>query len=53
MSYRTNHTIFINSILTMKKQIFTFFLSLIPFIGWAQEQTASPFHKGDHEADCS
>ena len=49
MSYRTNHTIFINSILTMKKQIFTFFLSLIPFIGRAQEQTASPFHKGDHE----
>lgn len=49
MSDRTNHTIFINSILTMKKQIFTFFLSLIPFIGWAQEQTASPFHEGDHE----
>lgn len=33
----------------MNKTIFTFILSFIPFFGWAQEQTVSPFHKDDHE----
>lgn len=33
----------------MKKQIFTFFLLLSPFIGWAQELSVSPFHEDDHE----
>ena len=33
----------------MKKQIFTFFLLLSSFIGWAQELSVSPFHEDDHE----
>ena len=41
--------IYHNSFSKMKKQIFTFFLLLSSFIGWAQELSVSPFHEDDHE----
>lgn len=37
--------IYHNSFSKIKKQIFTFFLLLSSFIGWAQELSVSPFHE--------